>query len=322
MKRKAVFGIIFLINMMAPVLSSAKEEGLEAQAIPCEHCFPNEVQKAFEIIDKFNKQLPESVCTIDEKIVTQTFNGSQESYKKGLFSQAIAESDVVLVGEIHLYSDIQSRLEIIRKFKQAKGPGACVAFEWPKQPNGLKGTLELFRNMAAEDRKIGGKHLVRAENIERMINYYKPMGDLAVSLRMKAITIDDKDRFEKDLSIDDRNKSMSENIATSIKSKECTAVLVFVGKNHMTENPDSNTKLQELVKAKTLRTIAVNLQMMQEGDVPTDARSWAECPSPKLPNKNFGIFLNADLPGNPHLYSISGPELAKWKDFDFTFVSP
>lgn len=312
--------LAFLISPI--LLITNKTYGSEATAPGNCNCYPPEVMQAFETIREFNTRLPYSICSVDPTAVRQVINRSKTAYKAGAFDKILQNNDIALVGEIHLYTDLKSRLEIIRKFHQAKGSNACVAFEWPRSEAGLSGILDTFKAMAAQDRKIGGDHIIRAENIDRMIAYYEPMGETAKSLGMKAITFDDKDRMEKELSIDDRNQSMSANLSSDIKSGKCSAVLAFVGKTHMTKNPDSESRLQDLLVRKGLKTVAVNLQMLNESTVPFEARSWADCASPKFLDRNFGIFSNSNLPDNPNLFSTSTPDTAKWKEFDYTFVSP
>lgn len=281
---------------------------------------PTDVERARQIMRQYYTNEAESICSIDQSKLSEVFARSTEALKIGnSFSLALKSNDVVIAGEIHLYTDLEGRLELIRTFRKNEGSKACVAFEWPSRPGGLAEILRKLQMMAESDRKIGGEHLIRAENIERMIAYYKPMGRLATQLHMKAVTVDHRDRFEKDLSMDERNKAMSENISKLISNGTCKSVLMFVGKDHIATGPDSSVSLPQLIRAKSIRAVSVNIQMTHESSVPLDGRSWSGCTPPKI--HEAVTIVNSVLPNDPKLFSET-KDPTRWKDFDFTLLLP
>lgn len=279
-----------------------------------------EAEAAQELLTRYYTNRRQSICTVDQSKLSEILKDSdQTGLSPSRLEKTIAASKVIVVGEIHLYTDLQGRLELIRAFRKIKGPGACIGFEWPKRRGGLNEIIRMLQKMSDHDRKIGGKNLIRAQNIERMISYYKPMGMVTDQLKLKSVTFDHPDRFEKDLSMDERNHAMSDNISELISKRKCSSILLFVGKDHMAESEDSSTSLPDLIRKKSIRTISLNLQMSRENSVPAAAKSWSGCKPPIHDRSLF--FESSNIPDDPKLFSETKNPI-RWKDFDFTYLLP
>lgn len=283
-------------------------------------CYPPDVLNAFQTITDFNKQLPQTICTVESMRLEDTISRGTGSKGAASLNDSLSRSRVILAGDVHLYTDESIRLSLIRQFKKVNGNGSCVALEWPSRSDGWEGTLKLLKEMEAADLKVGGKNVVRAENVRRMIKYYEPMGKLAKDLGLTTVTVDHSERMEKDLSMDDRNYAIAANISKLLESKSCKAVLMFVGKSHIARSSDSTTSLPKLVREKGLSVTSINIQMTNETSVPTEAKSFTDCKSPKL--EAFSFFANSELAGDPNLFPNLPSVTVKWKDFDSTLLAP
>ncbi|MGZ3770768.1 MAG: hypothetical protein ACXVCP_19595 [Bdellovibrio sp.] len=280
---------------------------------------PPEVSKAFDIIQRYSSS-SQSICSMDQSSLNDILNNSEIAFSRNsLLERSIADNTVTIAGEMHLYTDLNGRLDLIRLFQKLKGATACVAFELPKNSEGLSGVINKLTKMTDEDRKIGGKNLVRAENIDRIVFYYKPMGDLVTNLGLKDFTVDFSDNLDKDHSMDERNKAMSDNISALVRNGDCTDILMFVGKNHMAVGNDSTTKLPELIKQNGIHTVSVNIQMTNEEVIPSTYRTWDGCKAPAINNDIF--FKSLKLPKDVKLFPSSS-ESTTWSDFDFTLLLP
>ena len=277
-------------------------------------------QKALETIQNYYQHQSESICSENsEKVAKVITTASSITQKDSVFGESVKSADVIVAGEIHLYTDLAGRLDLIRAFSDQHDRKGCLAFEWPARPDGLDGTLRDLKAMSASDRKIGGRNLVRADNIDRMVAYYEPMANLAKLLGLVAATVDDKDRQNKDLSMDERNGAMASNIDLLIRGGRCSSVLMFAGKDHIAKSADATSTLPELLRKKAHHPVSINIQMTDEASVPGDFKTWSGCPAPTL--KQYAFFRTADIPGDPLLMPTSGEE-GRWKDFDFTLLVP
>ena len=275
---------------------------------------------ALAVIQRYNAHQSESICSEDPLKLHDLLGNSAKFNSSNLkFINAATKSDVIIAGEIHLYTNLDARLALIQAFKDLKGANSCVAFEWPDRAGGLTDTLSDLRGMAAKDRVIGGRNLIRAENIDRMVGYYSPMNDFAHSLGLRTITVDDKDRMTKELSIDQRNHSMGTNLVSALQVSKCDAVLLFVGKAHVAKGTDSQVSLPEILQTHAVRTTSINIQMTNEIGIPDDAKTWMSCAAPLLSASL--IFDSREVPGDPLLFQQDEGG-SRWKSFDLTLLLP
>lgn len=249
------------------------------------------------------------------------------------FTQQIQASKITVVGEIHFYTELNPRLEIIRQFNALKPGKKCVAYEWAAQEYDFIEFLNRFNKLisALKDGSFKKSNPNLTEkNVEDLLassqqvyEYYSPMAELTQKLGMKAVMVDHKDHnFNSSKTMDERNGAMAENLNALISNGSCESILYFVGKAHLAKNTDSTTRIQDLIRERNLKVTTVNLQMTNE-NLPLAVRSWSICPmSHTLKLKDYAYFKNSDLEQNYTLFPYMQNDRTAWKDFDFSLLSP
>lgn len=228
---------------------------------------------------------------------------------------------MLVAGEMHLYTDLKARKDIIAFFKKIKGPDSCVAFEMPKTNEGYTAFLEKLKKVNLEFRaNIPKGEEWLAEQRDDFIKYYDPMNTFAISEGLKTFGVDHTESFEKEISLGERNQHLASNIEGLIKDKKCSAVLFFVGKAHETSNSlPGEQAVSSLLNAKLIKTTSVNIQMTYEKSSPPEMRTWDICKEPHL--KEALVVQKENLPSDILLAPKSG-EKVKLTDYDFSFFLP
>lgn len=273
----------------------------------------------------------QSICSASnlELLVTSGL----PAFVENEFTHQIENSKVVVVGEIHFYTELNPRLDTIKQFNALAYGKKCVAYEWAVQDydfiefldriskfiSSLKDGSFQKSNPSVTDKNVDNL----LASFQQVYDYYWPMAELTQKLGMKAVMIDHKDHnFNSSKTMDERNVAMAENINVLISNGSCDSVLFFVGKAHLAKNTDSTTRVQDLIRSHNLNAITVNLQMTNEG-LPVQARSWSICPiSQALKLKDYAFFKNSELEQNYTLFPYMLNDQTTWKDFDFTLLSP
>lgn len=273
----------------------------------------------------------QSICSASnlELLVTS----GMPAFAKNEFTHQLANSKVVVAGEIHFYTELKSRLDTIKQFNALAYGKKCIAYEWAVQDYDFIEFLNRI-SILISSLKDGSfqksNPSVTNNNVDKLLasfqqvyDYYWPMAELTQKLGMKAVMVDHKDHsFSSSKTMDERNVAMAENINALFSNGSCDSLLFFVGKAHLAKNTDSTTRVQDLIKSHNLNAITVNLQMTNES-LPVQIRSWSICPiSQSLKLKDYAFFKNTELEQNYTLFPYMQNEQITWKDFDFTLLSP
>lgn len=273
----------------------------------------------------------QSICS-DPNVPTLV-NTGLHAFSDNEFTKSIETSAVNIVGEIHFFTELQARLELIKKFNSIAKGKKCVAYEWAKKEydfiefmNRIKQSINGIKEsaFAAENPQIKAadiQHLVPI--FEQIYDYYWPMAELTQVLGMKAVMVDHKDHnFTSAKSMDERNSGMAENLYTLLKNQDCDSILFFVGKAHLARNTDSTTRVQDLVRAKNISVNTISLQMTRES-LPLVIRSWTICQNlNSIKLNDYAFIKNSELTDDHVLFPYMQNELTTWKDFDFTLLAP
>ncbi len=264
-------------------------------------------------------QAPGSICSAEMTNFARTIKKQGDRWDENTpsntsFLSSVKDSNVVIAGEMHLYTDLKARLELIKTFRKMKGSKACVAFELPKKQEGTEAFLAGLKKGAIKNRDQDAS---LDQDREDFLGYYAPMVKLAKSIGMTSISVDHPDNFDRSISLGERNISMADNISISLVGKSCSAVLLFVGKAHEAKSVLPTIRISDLLKRRGLQPVSINIQMTGENWSPPATRTWDTCSSPSL-SESFVIPRSLG-PENVKLAPRMGEQVA-WSDFDFTLV--
>lgn len=249
------------------------------------------------------------------------------AFANDVLTSQIQSNKVFVVGEIHFYTDLKPRLDLISEYRRLAGTNACVAFELAARPVGTEVSLATLKSgiesleANEEFKKVPSRDAV-ISSLKQLYDYYFPMVDYVVKLGLKARSVDHKDHFDKSQTMEERNQAMAENISSLIKNGDCSSVLFFVGKAHLSRNLDSPTRVQDLIRGLGISTVTAHLQMTKES-LPDGVRSWSICPfAAKIKLSDYAVISNKSLNNDPYLFPNLIGDLTKWKDFDFSLLAP
>ena len=260
------------------------------------------------------------------------------------FKKAIQGSPIVLVGDEHFYTSIESMKGLIAYFSQTRGNKACIAFEFPKTNDdaqtSLNGILSNFdkiitdapRQLAepghsAEELAEAKKNLQGIiKNRRNLSAYYGPLLTEARARGLNSKAVDDPRNGTEDLTLEQRNISIAQNIETLLRDKTCSSVLMFVGKAHLAEsiyNKKSN-RPESLAYffnkfSKRYSATTINLQMTHE-TVPAAGKAWNQCTAPKLEKPI--IFPSMVVIADDSSIMPADPSSPSMRDYDFTILLP
>lgn len=276
--------------------------------------------------------LAQSICS-DSNLRSLVSSGIP-AFSKNELTDRIENSKVTVVGEIHFYTDLNPRLDVIRQFNNFGRGKKCVAYEFANVEghdfsdfmSRIKTKLEGLKDGSIQKQfpELSDDLIKQLVNsFGQIYDYYGPMSELTSSLGMKAVMVDHKDHnFETSRTMDERNVAMSENLESLISNGVCDSILFFVGKAHAAKNMDSTTRVQDLIKARDLSVVTINLQMTEE-TLPAAAKSWSICPIlQSLKLTDYAFFKNVELERDYTLFPYMLNDRTKWKDFDFTLLAP
>lgn len=307
-----------LSNLPVSSVETTEPNCVEASTTP----LPGEFVRDFKSF--FGPQTSNSLCLLQEGEFQKTVQTKGALLKQSkAFKDSVADADVLIVGEMHLFTDLNARQDMISFFKEIKGLESCVAFEMPKRNESYTAFLDELKNEAQSYRKNvpeGQEWL--ADQKDDFIKYYDPMNTFAISEGMKTFGVDHEDTFksEKELTLAERNQSMANNIKSLIDEKKCKAVLFFVGKAHETKNAlPGEQAVSTLLNTKSLKTASVNIQMTYQKASPFQMWTWDVCQPPTL--EQALMVQKENLPSDILLAPKSG-ERVQLKDYDFTFFLP
>lgn len=260
-------------------------------------------------------------------------NTGNHAFSENELTNSLKNSEIIIAGEIHFYTDLKPRLDLIKHFQKTAVGKKCVAYEFAAREydfiefmDRIKKNIEATKDpnfFAANPQIKPGDVQKLVSAFEQIYNYYWPMADLTRNLGMKAIMVDNKGHtFTSEKTMDERNSAMAENLSISIKNGDCDSILFFVGKAHLSKQPDSTTKVQELVKGLIAKVTTVNLQMTKE-TFPYGIRSWSICPSSQaVKPSDYAFIKNSELARDYALFPSMLNDTTKWKDFDYTLLVP
>lgn len=261
-----------------------------------------------------------SVCSLKKGEFEQIFkNKGVPLQKSSALADSVKDSQVVIAGEVHQFTDLKVRQDIINKFTELKGKGSCVVFELPETKQGLDSFMDTLKK--AEKQTRATAQAWQADEQSDLIKYYETMIHHSKAKGAKVFGVDHPENFQRDdLSNPVRNKAMAQNIEKLIRDKSCSSVLLFVGKAHETKGSESDPAISTILKRNSLRVTTMNVQMTEERALGVPMRAWESCDPPKDISEST-VIQGVDIPGDLMIAPRSG-ESMKFKDFDHTILVP
>lgn len=263
-----------------------------------------------------------SICNLnfgEDKLSKILTNKPSPNESKNLIS-SIAKSSVIIAGETHLYTDLNTRIELMNMVKKIKGnKNTCVALELPNHPIGSVAFLSDLKETAVKTRSDG--NIYQANTQDDLINYYESMMNYAISIGLKVKPVDHPKSWIDYLSNDIRDQAMVSNIIEALQTQDCETVLFFVGKAHETKSTGYSPALSQLFKAKEVTTTSVNLQMTYEDLMPIQIRTWFICPDTANQIQKSIVIESNQIPEDLQIAPYSGEKM-RFADFDYTWIIP
>lgn len=86
----------------------------------------------------------ESICS--ETQMEDLVKAGTPAFSNDAFTGQIKSNKVIVVGEIHFFTDLKPRLDLIKEYKRLAGANACVAFELAARPVGTEVSLATLKS--------------------------------------------------------------------------------------------------------------------------------------------------------------------------------
>ncbi len=275
------------------------------------------------LLNQKNPNEEHSICSLGEKKLNEVLSENPQPEANQEFITAISKSNVIVAGEIHLYTDFKARSTLIRMVKAINGPNVCVALELPNWPEGLNSFFSNLKKISQQYRK--DESIDHANVQDDLINYYESTTNYALSMGLKVKPVDHPKSFEENFSNVIRNQYMSNSIVDLIQTKECDSVLFFVGKAHEIKSSKVDPAISPLLNAKGLLSTSVNLQMSYEYAMPMQTRTWSLCRDSvdRFEKKiQRSVLFNSNKISETIKLAPESGENMKFSDFDFTWLIP
>jgi uncharacterized iron-regulated protein len=253
----------------------------------------------------------------DSSSSTSHINSDDRS-KELLFPEHLRKASVILVGETHYYTPIESYDYLLRGFRNEKN--FCLAVEFPKSPKPFSlSLLDLSARIESYKKAKRDEHDI--QRMEQALRTYKKIYQEARAYGMRVYGIDDEDHYDSELNVEERNEEMAKNIITLISNAGCKRVLAIVGKAHLTMGIFRKATIKGLLTAKALDNVTVNLQMTNEGAVPYAYQAF-ELSGVESPQGNFKWIENVSMRKMVRVLPHIENDLTVWQEFDWTLLIP
>jgi hypothetical protein len=199
----------------------------------------------------------------------------------------LAKKDVVFIGDMHTFSNPKDILQVTSQIKSSytRETKACLFLEFPISIS-VKDLKDILNREDddAETRKYK--------------SYYKTILEGSEQSGFAVHLVDHKEYFKRNVTINERDRAMAENISALIKSGECDHGVMVVGKAHITVDESGRKMLRQNLSELGNTSTAINLQSVNEGLVPGQLMSWnGLCPSFAISLDHAVIFSNASIAG-------------------------
>jgi len=226
---------------------------------------------------------------------------------------SVRRAPVILVGETHYYTPFGAYEYLFNKVVTEEY--SCVGVEFPYENSDFSASLRKLQTRGAAAKKAEDK-----ERIKRVAETYGKLADLARAKNFRIFGVDDKNHYVSELNVEQRNKSIAENISRLLKSKTCSHLVVILGKAHLTMGSQRASTVKLLLGRVGVESVSVNLQMTSEAGLPEEYQSF-ESSGLKGPME-FEWVANKSLPNMVRVLPNIKNDLTVWQEFDWTLLIP
>lgn len=229
---------------------------------------------------------------------------------------------VVLAGEMHFYTPFETYDYLFKNFAKHSSARACLAVEFPKTQKTLSeflDDLEGRSNLIKKDSHPMAFEI--SKSLDMAVFFYRNIDKIAKSYGLKVMLVEHPDKMNLDLDIDQRNKSIAENINSLLVSNSCSRILGIFGKAHLSHGMMRTTTIKELLAEVGTVSSSINLQMTNETGLEQSYQSFKLSGLVAKPSK-FIILKNSDLGNDIALFPNIPGEGSTYQNFDFTLLIP
>lgn len=232
---------------------------------------------------------------------------------------------VVLIGEMHYYTPLIAYTYLLEKISAANiaenKASLCLAVEFASSDRSFEANLAWLMKRAQRIRKGAGPKSEDALKIDMAVESYRKIYDIARKHNFKVIAVDHPDFFRKPLDVDQRNVSISQNIAELLKKKLCSRVLGIFGKAHHTLGSHGKNTIKGLLLDKRISSFSVNLQMTNEETIVPEYKAFAES-GQKASETEFIWLRNSEIKEFVKVVPNIKGDISTWQEFDYTLLIP
>lgn len=220
------------------------------------------------------------------------------------------EKNVVLIGDEHTSSKPADIVRVANAIKStySSQESACLFLEFPTSLS-----LDKFK-------EILGSDTGNAEQM-RYIRYYKAILEGAEASGFNVHLVDHAEYFERDVSINERDRAIAENISKLLESRTCSKGVMVVGKAHITPDEVGRKLVRENLNELGRTSSTINIQYANETVAHPRLKSWnGLCPNRAELLGRTSVFSNQPI-SQLALYPLYTP-LSLLGYFDFTVLFP
>ena len=235
------------------------------------------------------------------------------------FPSSLRAVPVVLIGEMHYFTPIESYEYLLSDFSKSPSGAVCMAVEFPKRTFSFEESLEELRTRAVTVRKSNSE---AAKKMDRAFSVYSQINEIAKRNHIKVFGVENSDYYKLDLSVDERNKTIATNIEELIKKNICAKVLGIFGKSHLTLGLERKSTIKSLLGATGVSALTVNLQMTNEETIDPSYKSFAESKVSEASLDDFIWLHNQEISHIVRVLPFLPGEISVWQEFDYTLLLP
>jgi len=226
---------------------------------------------------------------------------------------ALRNVPVILVGETHHYTPFGAYEYLLNKVVTEEN--SCIGVEFPYESGDFSASLKKLRTRTAVVKSKEDK-----DRISHVAGTYEKLADLARAKKFRIFGVDDKNHYAAGLNVEQRNKSMAENIGKLLKAKTCSRLIVITGKAHLTLGSQRASTVKLLLGQAGIESLSVNLQMTSEAGVPEEYQSFED--SGLQGPVEFEWVVNKSLPKMVRVLPNIKNDMSVWQEFDWTLLIP
>jgi hypothetical protein len=234
----------------------------------------------------------------------------------------LKNAKIILTGEMHFFTPTETYDYLFDQFSSGSNSNLCLALEYPETTSSFEEVLSDLK-IKADLIRVDSHPLAPkiSKNFDMNVSYYGKIKDLAKKYSLKIVMVEHFNKYNLELSVDQRNVHMSENIAKLFNQETCSRILGIFGKVHLSMGMMRETTIQNLLLKLGMRSVTINLQMTNENGIDPAMKAFTVSQL-EAPREEFIIIENNKLKQDVKMLPGIADESSTWQNFEYTLLIP